>query len=211
LGYTDLLLKETYGILGEKQKRSLERIRLSIERMQRAVEDLSQIRDRTRDQGLDVPEVVELVSFVRQVVDEFCAQNKECARIAVQLPQEAVPILAEKGTLTAVMCGLLENACLVSGAEGEVQLSLSLDRQELEEDFALIQIQDSGEGIPAENLAMVFSTRSIHYKLPGLGIDLSRLLDIKEAVERMGGRIWVDNVAPRGAAFSMLFPLAPSP
>ncbi len=209
LGYTDLLLKETYGILGEKQKRSLERIRLSVERMQRVVEDLSHLHDQTRDQEMGSPEVVELVSFIRHVVDEFCAQHKEYAPIAMQLPQENVPILADKPTLTAVLCGLMENACLVSGSEGEVQLSLSLDRQELEEDFALIQIQDSGEGIPAENLAMVFSTRSIHYKLPGLGIDLSRLLDIKESVERMGGRIWVDNTPPRGATFSMLFPVAP--
>lgn len=206
-GYTEVLLSETYGILGERQKRSLERIRLSVERMEKAIEDLTHTQAHPAEYEILAPEEIELLSFVESLVQEFCLKTQDTERIHMHFPEGSVTIWAEKPALATVINGLLENACLVSGAQGEVHLSLSLDHKELGEDYVLLQIQDSGEGIDAEQLAMVFSTRSSQLQLPGLGIALSRLLDIKQTVERQGGRIWVDSTPSVGTTFSLLFPV----
>jgi signal transduction histidine kinase len=87
------------------------------------------------------------------------------------------------------------------------------ETRENEEDYVLIQVADSGAGIPATEFVRVFTPRSLgaleDKPIPGLGKSGADLPQLKSLVEALGGYTWVDSVLGRGATFSVLLPAAP--
>jgi two-component system, NtrC family, sensor histidine kinase KinB len=78
-----------------------------------------------------------------------------------------------------------------------------------EQDYVLVQVADSGGGIAAADLLHVFSSQPSASAIQGLGtceLDLPRL---KNLVEALGGRAWVDSDPGNGATFSVLLPVTP--
>jgi signal transduction histidine kinase len=67
----------------------------------------------------------------------------------------------------------------------------------------LIEVQDSGTGIPPEKLESIFDP-FITSKPEGLGMGLSICRTI---IERHGGKIWAANNPDGGATFSITLPV----
>ena len=73
----------------------------------------------------------------------------------------------------------------------------------------VIQVQDAGQGIPQQQLKLIFET---FYRAPdartsskdGWGLGLAICKDI---VERHGGRIWCDSTPGKGTTFTVELPL----
>jgi signal transduction histidine kinase len=93
--------------------------------------------------------------------------------------------------------------------DGDIALSVRIETQEHEPGYALLQIADSGEGIPPEDLPRVFSRlyRSDNPGIQGVGDNGVGLTIVKTLVEAHGGRIWVDSDPGNGATYSVLLPL----
>ena len=75
----------------------------------------------------------------------------------------------------------------------------------------LLQVSDSGGGIPDEDLPRVFSRvyRANNPVIKGVG-DTGVGLTIAETLtQALGGRIWVESESGVGAMFSVLLPLQP--
>jgi signal transduction histidine kinase len=208
VGYTDLLLGESIGILGAMQRKFLDRIKSSIERMDGLVDDLANMSIRER---LALAPVSVNLS---QVIDEAIAQCASYLRdkniaLRVDLPDQLPEMQADHDALHQILFHLLQNAGVATPNDGDISLSVRIETQEHEPGYALLQIADSGAGIPLEDLPRVFSRlyRNENPSIQGVGDNGVGLSTVKTLVEAHGGRIWVDSDPGHGATYSVLMPL----
>ena len=77
-------------------------------------------------------------------------------------------------------------------------------------EYVLIQVTDTGGGIPAEDLGRVFTRlyRADNVLIQGVGDTGVGLSIAKTLTEAQKGRIWVDSQPGVGSTFSVLLPLA---
>lgn len=212
LGYTDLLLAESVGILGALQRKFLERIKASTERMHGILNDLLQIAALGEGPVELLPQAVEMGGVIDEAVSDTSAQLREKnITLQVDLPSVIPQIFADRDAIQQIVMHLLQNAGTVTPQEGTITLRSRVTEED-RRNFLLIQVTDSGGGIQPEDLPRVFSRR-YRANMPlvqglgdtGVGLSIARTL-----VEAHGGRIWVDSVAGQSTTFSVLLPLQPN-
>lgn len=211
-GYTDFVLSESVGILGALQRKFLERIKISTERMDRLVSELVRLTAPEMEGGkLPNAEGVDLYSIVEGAISESIdSLRQKGINLRVDVPERLPPISADEDAIKQVMINLLENAREVTPDSGEIGLRASLQGGDHQQAYILVQISDQGGGIPPEYVPRVF-TRFGHANgkpIPGTGGKSSQLSVIKMLVENSGGRIWVDSQPEAGSTFSLLLPVA---
>ncbi len=211
LGYTDLLLGESVGILGALQRKFLERIRASIERMQLLLDDLIHVSVLEGQEHRLKPKAVDLSNAIDKAIADTRAQMRDKNIILrVDLPDELPLIHADRDALQQILVHLLKNASSVSPVEGEILLRAEIQKSDDQQDFILIQVADQGGGIPEEELPRVFSRlyRADNPLIQGVGDAGVGLSIVKTLVEAHHGRIWVDTEMGKGSAFNVLLPLS---
>ena len=100
--------------------------------------------------------------------------------------------------LNRVYCNLIINAAQATPAGGSVQV-----RTLRQEGHAVIEVADSGCGIPPERLETIFDD-FVTTKRRGLGLGLAIS---KKVVEQLGGTIGVASEVGHGSTFTLRFPL----
>ena len=211
VGYTDLLLGESVGILGALQRKFLERIRASTERLEMLLDDLLRINVLDSKQLKLNPEAVDLGNAIDKAIADTSAQMREKNIILrVDLPDTMPHIHADRDALQQILIHLLKNAGAVSPVEGEIYLRANIQDAENERDYVLIQVADQGGGIPKEDLPRVFSRlyRADNPLIEGVGDTGVGLSIAKTLVESHDGHIWVDTEMGTGSAFNLLLPLS---
>jgi signal transduction histidine kinase len=211
IGYTDLLLGESVGILGALQRKFLERIKASTERMDTLMDDLFQIVALDTE-GLTLqPEAVDLGTVIDGAIADTRNQFQE-RRIVVRvdLPEEMPQIIADRDALEQILIQLLKNAGTATPVNGEIFLRASIYQTDDAQDFVLMQVADQGGGIPKEDIPRVFSRlyRADNPLIQGVGDTGVGLSIVKTLVEAHNGRIWVDTELGKGSTFSLLIPLS---
>jgi signal transduction histidine kinase len=210
VGYTDLLLGESVGILGALQRKFVERIKASTERISNLINDLIQVT--TIETGLDdlKPEPVDLDQIIDNAMSYTSSQVRE-KNISIQLdlPKKLEPIYADREALQQILIHLLQNAGAASPNEGTVSLRVKT-HSEGGKDYILLQVSDTGGGIPPEDLPRVFSRlyRADNVLIQGVGDTGVGLSIAKTLTEAQNGRIWVDTQPGVGSTFSVLLPVA---
>jgi signal transduction histidine kinase len=213
VGYTDLLLGESVGILGALQRKFLERIKASSERMGGLVEDLIQVTAIEKGKLELSPESVNLGAAIDEAVALTVSRLREKnITLRVDLPDQLPEMKADKDALQQILLHLLQNAGAASRVDGEISLQARIEDNEQDTAYVLLQISDSGDGIPAEDMPRVFSRlyRADNPLIQGVGDTGVGLSIVKSLVEAHGGRIWVDSEPGKGSTFSVLLPLASS-
>jgi signal transduction histidine kinase len=210
IGYTDLLLGESVGILGALQRKFIERIKASTERIGSLIEDLIQIT--TIGTGLMAlkPEAIDLNLIIDNAMAYTSSQLRERnITLRIDLPKSTEHIYADREALQQILIHLLQNAGAASPVEGTVTLRVRTEKQD-DHDFVLIQVADTGGGIPSEDLPRVFSRlyRADNVLIQGVGDTGVGLSIAKTLTEAQGGRIWVDSESGVGATFSVLLPVS---
>lgn len=207
-GYSDLLMGESVGILGALQRKFMERIKASTERMNTMVNDLLEA---ATQQPIELtPVSVDLAEVIDQALsDASAALRKKSLAMRVDLPDEMPKLIADRDAMQQILTHLLRNACEVTPPEGTIRLSVQTQDNAPDDVYALIKVTDSGGGIAAEDLPRVFSRR---YRADnpiiqgvgdaGLGLSIARTL-----VEAHYGRIWVDSDFGKTSTFSILLPI----
>ena len=210
VGYTDLLLGESVGILGALQRKFVERIRSSTERIGNLVEDLIQVT--TLETGLNElkPEPVDLNLIIDNAMSYTSSQVREKnISLHLDLPKNMANIHADREALQQILIHLLQNAGAASPVEGTVHLHVQTETEQ-GHDYVLIQVSDTGGGIPAEDLGRVFTRlyRADNVLIQGVGDTGVGLSIAKTLTEAQKGRIWVETEAGVGSTFSVLLPIA---
>jgi signal transduction histidine kinase len=210
VGYTDLLLGESVGILGALQRKFVERIKSSTERISNLINDLIQVT--TLESGLNElkPEPVDLNLIIDNAMSYTSSQVREKnISMHLDLPKNMGSIHADREALQQILIHLLQNAGAASPNEGTVRLRVQT-RSEAGDDYVLLQVTDTGGGIPPEDLPRVFTRlyRADNVLIQGVGDTGVGLSIAKTLTEAQNGRIWVETEAGKGSTFSVLLPIA---
>jgi signal transduction histidine kinase len=208
-GYTDLLLSESAGILGEMQRRFLHRVKANIERMSGMLDDLV-LATAVDTTHLELePGSVNLAEVIEEVSLGSAAQFRERS-ITLQLDlAESLPALhADRDSLCQILSHLFANACQCSQSGTQVRVSA---RQSEVEGFVAVSVTDTGGGISPSDRPRVFSRRyrADHPLIEGLGDTSIGLSIAKTLVEAHGGRIWLDSEMGQGSTFTFILKAVP--
>ena len=210
VGYTDLLLGESVGILGALQRKFVERIKASTERIHSLTDDMIQITTLEAELNDLKPEAVDLNAVIDNAMSYTSAQVREKnISIHLELPKKLAPIQADREALQQILIHLLQNAGAATPFEGTTRLKVQTRTEEGTE-FILIQVTDTGGGIPARDLPRVFTRlyRADNVLIQGVGDTGVGLSIAKTLTEAHHGRIWVESEQGVGSTFSVLLPIA---
>jgi len=195
------------GLAGDttaKQRELLERASLKIHSlvdMATELLDLSKI-----ESGLMVLEKEEIL--FNQLVEEQVVFHKESAKaksisMNFQPSPGLAPVLANRQNMEEVLSNLIANAINYTPKGGEINLSLGI-----ENGYLCITVEDTGVGIPAEDLERVF-TRFYRVKnektryVTGTGLGLPI---VKSIVEAHQGTVEVQSDPDKGSVFKVFIP-----
>lgn len=210
LGYTDLLLGETVGILGALQRNFLERVHNSTDRMDQLIADLILLAELDAS-GIDVSrKPVDVSKLIDEVVSRLSSQLAEKQIIMrLDLPDRLPNIETDKDALFQIIFYLLQNATIATPFSKEITLRAQSDQSHEFGEFLLIELADSGGGITDSDLPRVFSRvyRAQNPVIEGVG-DTGVGLTIAETLSiALGGRIWVESEKGKGSTYSVILPL----
>jgi PAS domain S-box-containing protein len=208
VGYLELLMDGVYGEPTEEQARAMSRVEMNSRRLLTLIDDLLTLsRMESIDQARDLLPV-DLVS-VLQRAEEIVRPSLRGRdlRLEVDLPDEPVVIAGDAGQLERLVINLATNAVKFTRDGGVVTLRLRAPADGI---GAVIEVQDTGIGIPADDQAMLFSrffraTQARESAVPGSGLGLSIA---KSIAELHGGRISATSVFGSGSTFRVEFPVA---
>ncbi|MDY7064689.1 Adaptive-response sensory-kinase SasA [Pseudomonas extremaustralis] len=117
-----------------------------------------------------------------------------------QVPQ----IMADKHRLLLIMVNLISNAKYAMSSLSDRPRQMTLSIQTVEDDILQISVKDEGEGIPAENMARIF-THGFTTRKEGHGFGLH---SCALAAIEMNGRLTAHSDGPgKGALFTLQIPL----
>lgn len=215
-GFTDLLLGETMGILGTRQRDLLQRIQANTRRMGSLLDQMLQLASNreapapAHEETLDVREVIE--TAVTGVMSQVRDKN---LRLDMEIPPSLPPLTMKRTDLQQMLAHLLNNACQATGTNGHISITAQAaaihppthTNEWLR--FLQVNVTDSGSGIDADDLGAVFVAhhRADAPLIKGLGDTGAGLAMASNLAQANGGRVWVESVPGEGSTFSLLFPL----
>jgi signal transduction histidine kinase len=210
VGYTDLILGESVGILGNMQRKFLERIKTASQRLGALVDDLIQITTLEIARIEIKPELIDLNLIVDNAMAYTSSQLREKnITLRLDVPETSPHLQTDREALQQIIIHLLQNASLASLVEGTVTLRVQL-QNEGKQDYLLIRVTDTGGGIQPKDIPHVFQRRyrADNVLIQGLGDTGVGLSICKSLVEAQNGRLWVETTQGVGSTFSALLPVA---
>ena len=146
---------------------------------------------------------VDMAGLLRDCVSVMKPQaDKKDIQVALDTPSDLPPVEGDAGRLKQVLMNLLSNAIKYTAPGGRVNA-----RAGLRDDSVHIAIEDTGRGIPEQDLPHIFDK---FYRVAdsegwatgtGLGLSIT-----KEIVEAHGGRIDVASQVGVGTIFTVVMP-----
>lgn len=217
VGYVDLMLNESAGILGEMQRKFLQRVSANVTRLASMVEDLAHITFLDAGRFDLVSESVDVVELIEDAITVASNQLREKGlTVHLNLDDEIPSIRADRDAINQIVGQLLTNAYLASPPGSAIFVTAR--RQAAENGRApaevmFISIEDRGGGISPEDQARVFARK---YKaenplIQGLGDTGVGLAIARALVEAHGGSIWLESEQGVGSAFNFTLPLEATP
>ena len=209
IGYTDLLMGESVGILGALQRKFLERIKASGERAGNLLGDLTQITQPESGMVESKRELLDLNLIIDNAMSYTGSQIRDKnITLRLDLTETTLRLYADRDSLQQILIHLLQNATAVTRTEGSIVLRIQL-LSEGDYHFLSVQVADGGGGITPDDIPYVFARRyrSEHAHIQGLGDTGVGLSIAKKLIEAQNGRIWVETESGTGSTFSALLPV----
>jgi len=197
------------GLLGETEDYDPERLREEmssiaeeLSRLDSAIGDLLDVSRLESDSWRPVTDLYEMSEILGSVASKLTSQQGE--RVRFLIPQAVPFIEADFSQLVRALENVIENALTYSPVDQPVEVRVSSD-----EEHVTVAVEDRGPGVPDAEKTRVFekfyrgTTSAAVPAGTGLGLAIAR-----EIVNSHGGRIWVEDSAPRGARFMVELPVA---
>ena len=209
LQHIDLLLDESVGTLNPMQRNFLDMMKASTTRLHHIIEDFAQVKNFKADFNALAHDPVNLNLIVQEALADAGSQARaKRVTLNVELPENLPPVYADHEALGQILSRLLSNATAVSPLQGTIDLQVQIKANEGKE-YILLQVRDSGGGIPPEDLRRVFAPlyRSEDVPARGVGDTGMGLFIAKTLTEAQNGRIWVDTEPGVGSTYNVLIPI----
>ncbi len=188
----------------ERTRGTMER---QVEHMVHLVDDLLDVARITHGNVQLNKQFVYLETIVSSAVEASLTLIESASHeLTVNIPQDPVALNADPIRLSQVLLNLLLNAAKFTPDGGKILLSAHTDGDEV-----IISVRDTGIGIPAESLPLIFEMFSqVKQNMPhaqaGLGIGLAL---VRSFVELHGGTVTVASPGTtKGSTFTLRLPLA---
>lgn len=145
--------------------------------------------------------------IIGPVIERLQSQAQRAGvEVAMFIPPAVPPVLADESRVQQVVSNLLHNAIKFTPAGGKVTITATTSREY--PDMLLIQVADTGIGIPARDLPRIFerfykTDRARSQGGTGLGLAIA-----KHLVQAHGGNIWARSKEGQGSQFLFTLPLA---
>jgi len=206
LGYAELLQRDTFGQLNEKQQKAASEIIDSTEYLANMVNELldeAQLRSSTTTLHERVFSPSTLIQQAISGID-ILAQNKGLEFSSYIDPNLPQGIYGDDQRIRQIIINLTGNA-LKFTKEGSVHLTVTCHN----ENYWGIQVTDTGIGIPKEAQDAIFEPfQQVHSEVTrdnrGIGLGLSIA---KQLIELMNGKIVLESEPGRGSTFTVLLPI----
>jgi PAS domain S-box-containing protein len=204
IGYTDMLAKSEGEQLSDRAKKMLDVIQRNAKREMRLVGDLL-LLVRIEAGSFDLePGTVDLAA-VAQEAAEAARPAAEGAEMELSLSLgEVPPFSGDSDRIGQAIDNLLTNAIKFTPAGGTVELRIGTAGER-----ALVEVQDSGDGIPPEDQQRLFdrlyrASSATKDHVPGTGLGLTI---VKAITEAHGGSVTLESEVGAGSTFRLEFPL----
>jgi signal transduction histidine kinase len=203
VGYLEILLEGEAGELSEDQRRFLEIVNRSCDRLNRVIDDILVVARIDANRLSYEMQDVDLRVLTEEAVESSrMAAVRTGVDLRLSAPDEPVPAWADQTRLNQMLDNLLSNAIKFTPDGGSVSVTLARQR-----DVAVLQVSDTGIGVPEEEVGRLFDRffrASTGLTISGTGLGLPIVKSIAEA---HGGTIDVESEVGVGTTFTVELPL----
>ncbi|MDP3726104.1 MAG: PAS domain-containing sensor histidine kinase [bacterium] len=190
----DLFIKKEK--LTEQGKKYLQDIRFSSSRLSALIKLLLNVSRIESGKISIAPESLELVELIKKYIREcpIYYEKRKISLIFIKHPEKCI-VTTDKNLFQYILQNLVSNAIDYTPPGGKVEILLE-DKQ----DTILLQVRDTGIGIPKEEQSHIFekfvrASNAITTKPDGTGLGL---YIVQETVKFLGGKIWFESQEGKG-------------
>jgi PAS domain S-box-containing protein len=205
-GYVQLIEMGIHGPVSDAQRETLGKVARSQRHLLRLINEvlnLAKIEAGGVNYEIRDVTVKEMVDAVLPMVEPQMAERGLACEVSV--PQD-LRALADRDKAEQVLLNLLGNAVKFTQRGGRVRVEARVDPASPE--HALLQVSDTGIGIPSDRLEAVFepfvqvsTDPARRAEGSGLGLAISR-----DLARGMGGELTASSVAGQGSTFTLVLP-----
>lgn len=201
-GFLENLNDGFYGPVSDPQKEVIQIGLKTAKRLNRLVHDMLDLSQIEAGKMKMANEKVDLADVVKSVAESFSVETGR-KKMAVHLEIEPgeLALWGDKDRLTQVVINLFSNAVKYTPEEKSITVRISR-----EADRIRMEIEDTGPGIPPENLEKIFDKferlEAERQEGTGLGLPIAR-----DIVKLHGGRMRVESEVGKGSKFIVLLPV----
>lgn len=195
--------------LTPQQKQVLDMIMNALRSAEALIAELLEFSADAKGTTLSQKELVDLNTILKNCVDlmQFKAAEKG-QQLKLSMTVDSLAAYINKEKIIRVWANLISNAIKFSGEHSTIHVTLSQRG-----DQAVIEVKDSGIGIPEKFKPMIFEpfTAAKRYGTAGeesfgLGLSICR-----QIVEANDGKIWFESKEGLGTSFFVMLPLCKNP
>jgi two-component system phosphate regulon sensor histidine kinase PhoR len=192
----------------EQLDRFLDIIRAHADRLNLIITDLLLLAKIESGQVPLKQEPISLAGVIDRTVSLLRRQLEQKRHtVQVRIPEDLPLIFGDEERLAQVFSNLLDNAIKYTPEHGMITITA-----EAGDDFIVAHVEDTGIGIPLNDLPRIFERfyrvdKARSRELGGTGLGLSI---VKHLVEGHGGTVTVESLPGRGTKFRVMLPMAPA-
>lgn len=216
--YLEMVLNGDAGKITEEQKKFVTEAYKGSSRMVQLVNALLNVARIEAGTFIVDPVPGDLVKIARSVLDELKPQI-DTKHQSVTLEKDELPlILLDVQLMRIVFQNLLTNAVKYTPKNGSITIRIRKLKKNmsikqnifLEEDYFLIQVSDTGFGIPINDQKHIFdklfrASNAVKTDAEGTGLGL---YIVKSIVEQSNGHLWFNSVENKGTEFFVALPIS---
>ena len=203
-GLANIEQAEVMALAAAGTTASLASVSMQADRITRLVSDLRKLADLETQEIEAVPvDVTGLLDEVTEAVSEIPAARQRIIRVTVPRAPWPLPLIeGDRDLLFIAIQNLIANAVKFSGPGETVEIRASEDG-----DALLLEVADTGVGIPADEIGQVWQELArgqAARSLPGTGIGLAL---VRVIVVRHGGQVSIRSRRGQGTVVSIRLPV----
>jgi len=222
IGFSEILLSDTFGKVTEKQARYANNILTSGKHLLQLINnilDIAKIEAGKMTLDYSTFSALNIINEVMSIINPLA--DKKGVHLEVRLNEDLPQLTADTIKFKQILYNLLSNAIKFTHQDGRVSLvaekvkNATFTNEEViearavdQKEFVQISVMDNGIGIRPDDMDRIFeefeqadSSYSRSHEGLGLGLALTKRL-----IELHGGTIWVESHVNKGSTFSFIIP-----
>ncbi len=206
---TGLATVLSHTALDDHQQKIVDTLRTNADLLLKLINDLLDI-SRIEDDHIELESIPFQVSAILQDIRVMFEQDIERKGLTLRVEDETQArwMLGDRSRLQQVLMNLVSNALKFTDS-GEIAIEAHIRPSDNETCGLMIRVHDSGIGIPADKLPLIFekftqADESITRRFGGSGLGLSIA---RSLVELMGGDVVVESDPGTGSSFTVTLDL----